>query len=112
MKCKLGQYIDLSGQKLGKLTVIKRVEDHITPSGQHKQLWLCRCDCGNENNTSGYTGVYYHKPSGCWVAYTKINKKQIRKYYKTKEEAIQGRIMLENEYFKEYAYRNCMEESK
>ena len=40
MRCKLGKYIDLSGQKFGKLTVIKRVEDHITPSGQHKQLWL------------------------------------------------------------------------
>ena len=28
MKCKLGKYIDLAGQKFGKLTVIKRVEDH------------------------------------------------------------------------------------
>lgn len=61
------------------------------------------------NNTSGYTGVYYHKSSGKWVAYTKIKGKQIRKYYNTKDEAIQGRIILENEYFKEYAYRNCME---
>lgn len=25
----MGKYIDLSGQKFGKLTVIKRVEDHI-----------------------------------------------------------------------------------
>ena len=53
MKCKLGKYIDLSGQKFGKLTVIERVEDHITPSGQHKQLWLCRCDCGNEKIIRG-----------------------------------------------------------
>lgn len=45
--------MDLSGQKFGKLTVIKRVEDHITPSGQHKQLWLCRCDCGNEKIIRG-----------------------------------------------------------
>ena len=52
MRCKLGKYIDLSGQKFGKLTVIKRVEDHITPSGQHKQLWLCRCDCGKDKTIS------------------------------------------------------------
>ena len=78
----------------------------VSPSQNHYNSEI------QTNNTSGYTGVYYHKPSGCWVAYTKINKKQIRKYYKTKEEAIQGRIMLENECFKEYAYRNCMEESK
>ena len=49
----MGKYIDLAGQKFGKLTVIKRVEDHITPSGQHKQLWLCRCDCGNEKIIRG-----------------------------------------------------------
>ena len=61
------------------------------------------------NNTSGITGVYFHKPSNKWVAYTKINNKQIRKYCNTKEEAINERINLENTYFKEYAYNNCKE---
>ena len=39
---------DLSGQRFGKLTVIKRVENHITSGGQSKVMYLCKCDCGNE----------------------------------------------------------------
>lgn len=34
---------DLTGQKFGKLTVIKEIENR----GKHR-LWLCRCECGNE----------------------------------------------------------------
>lgn len=43
----MGRFIDLTGKKFGKLTVIKRVEDHILPSGGHIIMWLCECDCGN-----------------------------------------------------------------
>lgn len=38
---------DLSGQKFGRLTVIKQVEDYISPRGKHYAMWCCRCDCGN-----------------------------------------------------------------
>lgn len=54
-------YIDLTGQVFGKLTVIKRAEDYISPKGQHSTQWLCECDCGNElivrggNLTNGHT---------------------------------------------------------
>lgn len=46
----MGKYIDITGQKFGKLTVIKRVENHITTGGQTKVMWLCRCDCLGENS--------------------------------------------------------------
>lgn len=36
--------IDLSGQRFGRLTVIKRVEN----GNGGRARWLCRCDCGNE----------------------------------------------------------------
>lgn len=39
--------IDLTGQRFGRLTVIERTEDYISPKGQHSVRWLCRCDCGN-----------------------------------------------------------------
>lgn len=39
---------DLIGQKFNKLTVIKRVENHVQPSGQQYAQWLCKCECGNE----------------------------------------------------------------
>lgn len=40
----MGNFIDLTGQKFGRLTVIKRVENSKTKGA----LWLCKCDCGNE----------------------------------------------------------------
>ena len=44
---------DLIGQKFGRLTVIKRADDYISPKGQHKTRWLCRCECGNEKIVAG-----------------------------------------------------------
>lgn len=38
---------DLTGQRFGKLTVIKRVKD-IYDSGIPRAAYLCRCDCGKE----------------------------------------------------------------
>lgn len=43
---------DLSGQRFGRLTVIKRVDDHVTSSGRHQVMYQCRCDCGNMTVTS------------------------------------------------------------
>lgn len=44
---KLGRVAqDLSSQKFGKLTVIKRAENKEMPSGS-VVAWYCQCDCGN-----------------------------------------------------------------
>lgn len=46
----MSKYIDLTGQKFGRLTVIKR-------DGKNKKrqaLWLCQCDCGNLARTTTY----------------------------------------------------------
>lgn len=40
---------DLTGQKFGRWTVIKRVEN---PYGRDSK-WLCRCECGNEKAVLG-----------------------------------------------------------
>lgn len=39
---------DLTGRKFGRLTVIKRADDYISPKGHRNIQWLCKCDCGNE----------------------------------------------------------------
>lgn len=39
--------IDLSGQRFGRLTVIRRAG-----SSHGHATWLCKCDCGNEHITS------------------------------------------------------------
>lgn len=38
---------NLTGQKFGRLTVIKQVESILEPSGQLRTAWECQCDCGN-----------------------------------------------------------------
>ena len=54
------------GDRFGKWTVIKQESDRITPSGQSRKQWLCKCDCGNsrivqaENLTMGLS-----KSCGC-----------------------------------------------
>lgn len=40
----MGKYVDLTGQKYGRLTVIELAERNIRGCIQ----WKCRCDCGNE----------------------------------------------------------------
>ena len=39
----MGKFIDLTGQKFGRLTVIKRVKKHE----DSRTLWQCCCCCGN-----------------------------------------------------------------
>lgn len=39
---------DLTGKRFGRLIVIDRADDYITPgSGRHRPQWNCKCDCGN-----------------------------------------------------------------
>ena len=40
------KYINIIGQKYGRLTVIERVDDYILANHHYVQL-LCQCDCGN-----------------------------------------------------------------
>lgn len=40
----MSKFIDLTGQKFGRLTVLKRVNNHK----YYKPHWLCKCDCKNE----------------------------------------------------------------
>lgn len=37
---------DLTGQKFGRLTVLERAPNYITPKGIQRSNWKCQCDCG------------------------------------------------------------------
>lgn len=41
---------DLSGQRFGRLTAIRRLEEKVGTS----YAWLCRCDCGKETKVSAH----------------------------------------------------------
>ena len=55
------KFIDLTGQKFGKLTIINQAEDKISKKGDHFIRWNCQCDCGesyiayHDNLLSGAT---------------------------------------------------------
>ena len=41
------KFKDLSGERFGRLQVLHRVDDYVTPKGKKVAVWLCKCDCGN-----------------------------------------------------------------
>lgn len=43
---------DLTGNKYGRLTVIKLDKERMDKENNHKTYWLCKCDCGNEKLAS------------------------------------------------------------
>ena len=61
---------DLTGKIFGRLTVIKQVDDYITPcNGSRRDRWLCLCSCENHtekivlgSNLRGKNGI---KSCGC-----------------------------------------------
>ena len=60
--------IDLTGMKFGRLTVLRRTDDYITPKGMHQTKWLCQCECGNITEVVGnrLTGGYILS-CGCYA---------------------------------------------
>lgn len=57
--------IDISGNKYGRLTVLKF--DHI--GNRRRSYWLCECDCGNKVILRKDAFAYKYsnqKSCGCW----------------------------------------------
>lgn len=52
------QLIDLTGQRFGRLYVMRRGEDYLSTSPYERTVkkvprWLCACDCGNITLVAG-----------------------------------------------------------
>lgn len=101
------KFIDLTGKKFGKLTVIKRVG-----SDKYKNaVWLCRCDCGKESIRvtsrlkSGYT-----KSCGC-LSVQKLLERNIKhnqtntRLYKIYKGLFQRCYVTSNPAYKNYGGR-------
>lgn len=43
----MSKLINLINEKFGRLTVIRRLSNHIQPNGSSKTNWECLCECGN-----------------------------------------------------------------
>lgn len=66
---------DLTGQKIGKLTVLSRAKSKIDKSGKSRTMWDCKCDCGNKTTVS----ADYLKRSGCPSCGCEATKSRIEK---------------------------------
>ncbi len=75
--------LELTGQRFGRLTVIKRVENHIFPSGKQKSKWLCKCDCGNEVTVIGCNLTKENGTRSCGCYAQECNHKSKNKRYNT-----------------------------
>ena len=63
------QKVDLTGQRYGKLTVLRPAENI-----DGRTAWVCRCDCGNEAIVKTYHLRYGHtKTCGCQHRKSKEN---------------------------------------
>lgn len=63
----MGKFVDLSGERYGRLTVIEQAPSRTYPSGQTHTSWLCRCDCGAEVVVaSGHLRNGHTQSCGCY----------------------------------------------
>ena len=62
----MSKMIDLTGQRFGRLTVIERTEDYVSPKGERLTAWIARCDCGRVVSVVGCQIKRGHtKSCGC-----------------------------------------------
>lgn len=49
----MGAYVDLIGQRFGRLVVTSRAEDYVSPKGYKRVQFNCICDCGAQTVVCG-----------------------------------------------------------
>ena len=78
----MGKLIDLTGQKFGRLTVLKRGEDYLYKNGTKEVRWWCQCDCGSEPKLIFGSGLRYGKIISCGCYQTEVRIQNNKKYKK------------------------------
>lgn len=73
---------DLTGQKFGRLTVIRQVEDYVNPNtGKRSAKWERQCECGGKKVVVGSSLLIGDTQScGCIVRGNKVGETSYSKY--------------------------------
>lgn len=59
------RFIDLAGQRFGRLVVLKEGPVSVAPSGARSVRWVCLCDCGTETLVHGHHLRKYGDNQSC-----------------------------------------------
>lgn len=86
---------DLTGKKFGRLIVLSRADDYISPNGNKFVQWLCRCDCGNQIIVTG-SNLKQGNVKSCGCLRSDVSSNKLTK---------QNRYDLSGEYGVGYTYK-------
>ena len=89
-------FIDMTGERHGMLTVIKRVDDYISHHGARTPKWLCKCDCGNTKEMFGQ-GLRNGTVISCGCVSTSNGEYLVESILKEKD----------IKYYKQYKFTDC-----
>lgn len=110
---------DMTGWKMwehgisdSKITVIKQVEDYISPQGKHRAQWLCECNCSKHTifvalGNGIRTG--HVKSCGCWnIEYHQKHSDSQSRLYHVWQAIIQRCHNPSNAHYKNYGMRGIV----
>jgi len=108
-------FIDLTGQKFGKLLVISKSNDVISKSGKNKYVtYNCKCDCGKEKIIKGVllssgktTSCGCYNVSKSRKDYGESSFNRLLRSYKNNAKRMGREFLLTTEFFKEITKNNC-----
>lgn len=85
------KFVDLTGERFGKWTVLRRGQDGTDKRGYPVVRWVCKCDCGTVREVIGSTlksgrskscgcSQYEHQPDVCRSLFTTHGESKTRLY--------------------------------
>lgn len=71
-------FIDLTGQRFGRWTVLYRVQCSREDNTGHQTFWHCKCDCGKEKDVNSHL-LRYGKSQSCGCLAFELTSKRLTK---------------------------------
>lgn len=91
---------NLVGQQFGRLTVIERVEDYISPSGNRGVKYRCFCECGNIIDVVGRS-LTMGNTNSCGCLHSEV----VRKFNDLSGQKF-GKLTVIERFYDEEKYKN------
>ena len=88
----MSKFIDLTGRRFGKLVVIERAEDYVSPNGKRAVSWICKCDCGCTKTIIG-NSLKRHGTKSCGCLCNESGTKRFKKKSDNKASTIVEKVV-------------------